>query len=66
MRYMIINGLNEKRDGQCAFCGTSLGQTYTRDLSTGLPYHSWYCLEMHTLSSVAAITGNAVQHVEIL
>lgn len=65
MRYIIVNGRNKHGEGECAFCTTKLGQTYTRDLTTGITYHSYYCMDMHCMVTTTAIAGNHVQHVEI-
>lgn len=65
MRYILVNGRNPRGEGECAFCKTNLGQAYVRDLSTGIVYHSHFCLETHVVSSIVLIEGNSVQHVEI-
>lgn len=65
MRYILVNGRNYHGEGECAFCKTALGQTYVRDTTTGIVYHSHFCLDTHIASSVLLIEGNDVQHIEI-
>lgn len=43
MRYILVNGRNYHGEGECAFCKTALGQTYVRDTTTGIVYHSHFC-----------------------
>lgn len=47
MEYLIVNGRNNSEEGFCTLCKNSLGKSYTREITTGLTYHSPYCLEVH-------------------
>lgn len=57
LRYILVNLRYIAKESDCACCKLSLGQGYTRDLSTGLVYHNPWCLEIHTSDSMKAIGG---------
>ena len=49
MRYVWVNDALKPMTGFCAFDQLSLVEGYVRDLSTGLLYHDFCCIEHHAL-----------------
>lgn len=45
LRYIIVNEEHKSSLVDCVCCKSPLNTTYTRDIATGLTYHSPWCFE---------------------
>ena len=63
LRYLVVNTYGKPREdaevSYCAMCCTAIGKSYVRDISTGLAYHSHFCLELHISQSEKCIEDAA-------
>lgn len=60
MQFICVNTNAVKGiDYPCTFCKTAIGKSYTRDLTTGLIYHSHFCMDTHIEQSILCIEDAA-------
>lgn len=60
MRFIAVKlGRATGGESHCAFCCTSIGIEYVRDLQTGLTYHHEFCMAMHAEQSQLRIEDHA-------
>jgi hypothetical protein len=53
-QFIVVN-LKQNATYPCSYCTLGMLTSYTRDLSTGLTYHSHYCLSAHVHMSQKVI-----------
>ncbi len=55
MRCVVVNGAKLKADAFCAHCRNKIGESYVRELGTGLLYCGYRCYSVAVEISVPAI-----------
>jgi hypothetical protein len=55
MRCIVVNGAKLKAEALCAHCGNKVGESYVREIGTGLIYCDFHCYSVAVETSVGVL-----------
>jgi hypothetical protein len=59
MNFVLVNGRTPRPGSFCALCCEAIGETYLRELNTGLSYCSYECYLGHCKLAMSALKDRA-------